>query len=139
MTTLLKKEAPFEWTNRQQQAFDLLKEHLMRAPILQYPDFEKPFILYTDASGTGLGAVLSQKDEKNRERVIAYASRSLNKAERNYGITDQECLAIVWAVKHFEQYLGLLHFQIVTDHSALKFLQMSKVLSGRCARWVMYL
>src|SRR3989337_1589218 len=100
MTALLKKETPFEWTIKQQKAFDYLKECLMKAPILQYPDFDKPFILYTDASGTGLGAVLSQKDEDNRERVIAYASRSLNKAERNYGITDQECLAIVWAVKH---------------------------------------
>ena len=102
----------------------------MRAPILQYPDFEKSFILYTDASETELGVVLSQKDEENRERVIAYTSRSLNKAERNYGITDQECLAIVWAVKHFEQYLGLLPFQIVTDHSALKFLQTSKIPLG---------
>ena len=74
MTALLKKETPFEWTDKQQRAFDFLKERLMEAPILQYPDFEKQFILYTDASGTGLGAVLSQKDEEKRERVIAYAS-----------------------------------------------------------------
>ena len=111
----------------------------MEAPILQYPDFEKPFVLYTDSSGTGLGAVLSQIDEKKRERVIAYASRSLNKAESNYGITDQECLAVVWAVKHFEQYLGLLPFKIVTDHSALKFLQTAEMPTGKRARWIMYL
>ena len=139
MTALLKKEVPFEWTIKQQKAFDYLKECLMKAPILQYPDFDKPFILYTDASGTGLGAVLSQKDEDNRERVIAYASRSLNKAERNYGITDKECLAVIWAIKHFEQYLGLLPFQVVTDHSALKYLQTAKIPSGRRARWIMYL
>src|SRR5436190_5403893 len=125
--------------DKQQKAFDFLKGCLMDAPILQYPDFEKQFILYTDASGTGLGAVLSQKDEKNRERVIAYASRSLNKAERNYGITDQECLAVIWAIKHFEQYLGLLPFQVVTDHSALKYLQTAKMPTGRRARWIMYL
>jgi hypothetical protein len=111
----------------------------MEAPILQYPDFTKPFVLYTDASGTGLGAVLSQIDEEKRERVIAYASRSLNQAECNYGITDQECLAIVWAVKHFEQYLGLLPFKIITDHSALKFLQTAEMPTGKRARWIMYL
>src|SRR5947208_12220871 len=111
----------------------------MKAPILQYPDFEKPFVLYTDASGTGLGAVLSQKDDENRERVIAYASRSLNKTEQNYGITDQECLAVIWAIKHYEQYLGLLPFQVVTDHSALKYLQTAKIPTGRRAKWIMYL
>ena len=111
----------------------------MKAPILQYPDFEKPFTLYTDASGTGLGAVLAQKDSENKERVIAYASKSLNKAELNYGITDKECLAVIWAIKHFEQYLGLLPFQVVTDHSALKYLQTAKVPTGQRAWWIMYL
>jgi hypothetical protein len=77
-----------------------------------------------------LELALSQKDDKNRERVIVYASRSLSKAERNYGITDKECLAVIWAIKHFEQYLGLLPFQVVTDHSALKYLQTAKVPSG---------
>src|ERR1044071_3470912 len=139
LLTLLKKDVPFTWGEKQQKAFDYLKQRLTEAPILQYPDFTKSFILYTDASGTGLGAVLSQKDEEGRERVIAYASRSLNKAEQNYGITDQECLAVIWAVKHFEQYLGLLPFQIVTDHSALKFMQTAKMPKGRRARWIMYL
>ena len=110
----------------------------MTAPILEYPDFSKPFVLYTDASGTGLGAVLSQYDENKRERVIAYASKSLNKAEANYPITDQECLAVIWAVKHFEQYLSE-PFTVVTDHSALKYLQKCKIPTGRRARWIMYL
>src|SRR2546421_7308797 len=109
----------------------------MEVPILQYPDFKKPFVLYTDAFRTGIGAVLSQMNE--RERVIAYASRSLNKAETNYGITDQECLVIVWAVKYFEQYLGLLPFKVVTDYSALKFLQTAEMPTGRRAKWIMYL
>ena len=136
---LLKKDTSFEWTNKQQNAFDYLKKRLMEAPILQYPDFSKPFLIYTDASGTGLGAVLSQLNDEGKECVIAYASRSLNKAECNYGITDQECLAVVWAVKHFEQYLGLLPFKVVTDHSALKFLQTADMPSGKRARWIMYL
>src|SRR5256885_12226377 len=111
----------------------------MKTPILQYSDFEKPFVLYTDALGTGIGAVLFQIDEEKRECIIAYASRSLNKAETNYGITNQECLAIVWAIKHFEQYLGLLPFKVITDHSALKFLQTAEMPTGKRARWIMYL
>src|SRR3954451_2734800 len=108
----------------------------MEASILQYPDFKKPFVLYTDASGTDISAVLSQMDEKKREHVIAYASRSLNKAETNYGITDQECLVIVWVVKYFKQYLELLPFKVITDHSALKFLQTAEMLTGRKAQWI---
>jgi len=136
---LLKKDTSFEWTNKQQNAFDYLKKRLMEAPILQYPNFSKPFLIYTDASGTGLGAVLSQLNDDEKECVITYASRSLNKAECNYGITDQECLAVVWAVKHFEQYLGLLPFKVITDHLALKFLQTADMPSGKRARWIMYL
>ena len=139
MLMLLKKDTPFIWTEKQQEAFNVLKKHLMEAPILQYSDFEKPFVLYTDSSETGLGIVLSQIDDKKRERVIAYASRSLNKAKCNYEITDQECLTVVWAIKHFEQYLGLLPFKVVTDHSALKFLQTAEIPTGKQARWIMYL
>ena len=91
---LLKKEEEFKWTDKQQEALDILKKKMIEAPILGYPDNTKEYILMTDASGKGLGAVLSQKDEQNREVVIAYASKSLNKAEQNYPITEQECLAI---------------------------------------------
>ena len=82
LNQLLKKDIPFEWAEKQQNAFDRLKDRLQTSPILRYPDFEKPFIVYTDASGTGLGAVLSQVDDEEKEYVIAYASRSLNKAEQ---------------------------------------------------------
>jgi len=139
MTLLLKKDTPFEWTTKQQNAFEQLKQKLITTPILKYPDFTRPFIVYTDASGIGLGAILSQKDEHEKECVIAYASRSLNSAEQNYTVTDQECLAVVWAIKHFQHYLGLKPFQVVTDHSALKWLQTSKIPTGRRARWMMFL
>ncbi|CAG8634645.1 3519_t:CDS:10, partial [Cetraspora pellucida] len=89
------KGVSYEWGNQQQDAFEKLKEHLISAPILRYPDFDKTFYLHTDASGTGLGAVLAQKGEKNKEHVISYASRSLSKAERNYSATESECLATV--------------------------------------------
>jgi len=118
---LLKKDITYIWTESQQEAFEFLKKKLTTAPIIQYPDFEKPFFLYTDASGTGIGAVLAQKNDK-LEHVIAYASRTLNAAEKNYGVTELECLAIVWAVKYFRHYLWGSKFTIITDHTALKWL-----------------
>ena len=139
MLSLLKKDTPFNWTNKQQQAFEYLKERLVKSPVLKYPDFERSFIIYTDASGTGLGAVLAQEHDDGKEHVIAYASRSMNQAERNYTITDQECLAVIWAVKYFHHYLGLQPFTIVTDHAALKWLQTSHIPKGRRARWMMEL
>ena len=95
LNELLKKENGFKWEERQQKAFEELKERLIKHPILEYPNFEKEFILITDASGEGLGAVLSQLNDQGKEVVIAYGSRSLKPAEKNYVITEQECLAII--------------------------------------------
>ena len=138
LNQLLEKDVSYLWTNQTQQAFETLKNHLISAPILRYPDFNRPFYLHTDASGTGLGAVLAQRDDDNKEYAVAYASRSLTKPERNYAITEQECLAVVWAVEHFHQYLGTSHFYLVTDHSALKWLKTTE-LKGRRARWILRL
>ena len=139
LNNLLKKDILYKWITKQQVAFDRLKERLIQAPVLTYSDFERPFVLYTDASGTGLGAVLAQRQDDGLEHVIAYASRSLNRAERNYAVTNQECLAIVWAIEHFHHFLELLPFEVVTNHSALKWLQTSKLPKGRRARWMMKL
>ena len=135
---LLQKDIPFEWKSEQQKAFEWLKTQLITAPILRHPDFSQPFYLHTDASGTGLGAVLAQKDENKNEYAIAYASRSLNQAERNYSTTEQECLAVIWAVEHFKHYFGISPFFVVTDHSALKWLRTTE-LKGRRARWILRL
>jgi len=93
---LLNKDAVYEWTVVHEQAFQTLKGKLITPPVLKYPDFNEPFILTTDASGEGLGAVLSQ-GEITRDLPVAFASRTLNRAERNYSTTRQEHLAIVWA------------------------------------------
>ncbi|CAB5193554.1 unnamed protein product [Rhizophagus irregularis] len=89
MYKLLKKDALYEWTNLQQKAFENLRDKLMTAPIVQYPDFLKPFFLYTDASIIGLGVILAQKTD-DQEHI----SRTLIPAEKNYTITELECLAI---------------------------------------------
>jgi hypothetical protein len=133
---LLKKENEYIWTKNQQEAFEELKQLITTAPVVKYPDFDQPFLLYTDASINGLGAVLAQKDGK-LEPVIAYASRTLTAAEKNYGITELECLAIMWAVKYFRQYIYGSKLTIITDHSALTWLlnSSSESTNRRLERW----
>jgi hypothetical protein len=139
LNRLLKKDTPYRWTKDQQEAFKKLKRCLTTLPILAYPDFEKPFIVFTDASTFALGAILSQKDEQNKERVIAYTSRSLNKHERNYSITELECLAVVWAIKYFHHYLHGHKFTVITDHAALKYLLKMVNPVEKLGRWLMTL
>ena len=133
---LLKKDIEYSWTENQQKAFEELRDGLTKAPIVQYPNFDQPFFLYTDASLTGLGAVLAQKKDK-AEYVIAYASRTLSPAEKNYGITELEYLAVVWSVKYFRHYLCGNRFTIITDHAALKWLlnSTSECANRRLERW----
>ena len=112
------------------------------APTLAYPRFETdapPFVVDVDASGHGLGAVLSQTDADGRERPIAYASRGLNSAERNYGSTKSELLGLVWAFRHFRCYLLGQRFVVRTDHQALKYLNRFKEPSAIVARWLEFL
>ena len=88
--------------------------------MLAFPNFDSPFLMETDASGIGLGAVLAQKQEDGSVRPLAYASHSLQKHERNYGVTELEALAVVWVVKHFRPYLYGHRCDVYTDHEALK-------------------
>jgi Reverse transcriptase (RNA-dependent DNA polymerase)/RNase H-like domain found in reverse transcriptase/Spumavirus aspartic protease (A9) len=140
---LLKKNIPYDWTDERQQVFQFLKNKLITAPILAYPDFSKPFLLFTDASLTALGAVIEQEGSDGLKRPIAYASRSTSAAERNYSSTELECAAVVWAVNYFRPYLYGKHFTIYTDHSALQWLLKLKAikngLTGRMARWQLIL
>ena len=90
--------------------------------MLRQPDFDLPFAIHTDASGLAIGAILTQTDNKNQEYIIAYASRLLKGAEIHYGITEKECLAVIWAIKKYQIYHYSLKFEIWTDHSALTWL-----------------
>lgn len=106
----------------------------MQSQILQYPDFSRDFILTTDASNFAIGSVLSQGDLPN-DLPIAYASRSLNKAESHYSTTEKELLAIVWSCKHFRPYLYGRKFIILTDHRPLQWLFSVKDPGSRLVRW----
>ena len=95
-----------------------MKTALTTAPILAHPRFELSFMLQTDACTTGLGALLTQEHD-GEEKIIACGSRSLFKAERNYSATELECLAVIWNVEKYRQYLEGIHFTVITVHSSL--------------------
>ena len=135
MTKLTGKDEDFRWTLQCQDAFDALKGCLMKAPILSYPFETGKYILDTDASGSGVGAVLSQEQD-GKEKVIAYASRTLSKTQRNYCTTQRELLAVVTFVKHFRHYLLGRNFLIRTDHASLRWLINFKEPEGMVARWL---
>jgi hypothetical protein len=128
-----------KWEEKQERAFNLLKEKLITSPVLIYPDFEKEFILYTDASKIALGAILHQKGDDGKEHVIAYENKTLSPAEQNYTTTELECLAVVWAVEKFDYYLEGNDFKVITDHSALQWLIKKTAPKGRIGRWIMRL
>ncbi|KMQ84177.1 reverse ribonuclease integrase, partial [Lasius niger] len=133
LTRLTRKRV--RWTEVEEAAFVRLKEALTIAPVLACPDFTRPFMLQTDASTHGLGLVLTQQLSEG-ERVIAYASRTLNAAERNYSATELECLAVIWGIRRMREYLEGYRFTVVTDHQALRWLQRLETPTGRLGRWM---
>ena len=131
---LTRKDAVFHWSADCQTAFDRLKMLLTTSPITAFPDFSQAFRLYTDASTTGLGAILAQVCD-GKERIICCASRSLNQAEKAYPATKLECLAIIWAVAKFRPYFMAMPFEVFTDHYALQWLKMMRTGSALLHRW----
>lgn len=139
LRALTKKNATFLWTTECETAFVELKHLLTTAPVLAYPRFgpDRSFVLETDASGVGLGAVLSQVQDDGVIHPIAYASRSLDKHERNYGISELETLGLVWAVRYFRPYLLGHSCVVYTDHAACLSILNSARPSGKLARWAL--
>ena len=134
---LTEKTHSFSWTDQCQVAFDELRCRLTSTPVLVFPDPAAPFILDTDASSSGIGAVLSQvRDGQERTRVVAYASRVLSKPERRYCTTRRELLAVVTFVKHFRSYLLGSSFKVRTDHGSLAWLYNFREPEGQLARWL---
>lgn len=134
LNKLLRKRAEFKWDEFCFEAFSKLKNSLISLPILQYPDFEKTFTITCDASDVAIGSVLSQSVNSS-DLPIAYASRVLNNAERNYSSIEKELLAVVWSVERFRPYVFGRHFWIITDHKPLVWLCSMKNPTSRLTRW----
>ena len=132
-----KPKKKFEWTTECQVEFDELRKRLTSQPVLVHPNFSSkhPFILNTDASDWAIGAELSQKQDDGTERAVAYASKLLSQAERNYSTTRKELLAVVHFIYHFKYFLLGRPFVVRTDHSALQWLRTSHNLTGQLYRW----
>ncbi|KAL7289462.1 hypothetical protein TKK_0016653 [Trichogramma kaykai] len=126
-------DIPFVWDGECEQAFEILKTALCTAPLLQYPDFSKPFIITTDASEIALGGILSQ-GMIGQERPIAYTSRVLRGPELRYEVYEKEALAIVHSVQYFRPYIYGRHFKIYTDHRTLVWFKTAE-LNTRVQKW----
>jgi ribonuclease HI len=131
MTELLKKGVKYEWSQKCENAFHTLRQHLTTAPVLAQPDNTKSFDVYCDASSTGLGCVLMQDN-----RVIAYTSRAFMPHEQNYPTHDLELAAVVHALKIWRHYLMEAHCNIYTDHKSLKYIFTQVDLNMRQRRWL---
>ena len=135
LTILTAKGTVWTWTETEQRAFEILREGLISAPVLGYPDPKLSYILDTDASAVGVGAVLSQV-QNEKERVMAYYSKTLSAAEQNYCVTRKELLAVVKTIKHFRPYLYGQKFKLRTDHASLRWLCRRREPSAQVAKWL---
>lgn len=140
LTDATKKGSPevIVWTEECEKSFQDLKKKLTEKPVIVMADLTKPFVLRTDASDRGLGAVLLQEKE-GVLHPVSYISKKLNDAEKNYSTIEKECLAIVWSIRKFEPYLYGTRFIIETDHRPLTYLKKSKTENGRLMRWAIQL
>lgn len=134
LTEITKKGRKFEWNESADKAMAEIKKILVSAPILSNPDYEKPFVIQTDASDIGMGGVLVQGEGED-ERVIAYTSAKFSATQRNYQTTERECLAVITAIEKFRPYIEGTTFTVVTDHASLLWLKNLKDPTGRLCRW----
>ncbi|CAM8999789.1 unnamed protein product [Rhodiola kirilowii] len=138
LSTLLQKEVPFEFTNTCKEAFNELKKALTSTPVIQTPDWKKPFEIMCDASDFAVGAVLGQKIDK-KTGVIYYASRTLDPAQRNYSTTEKELLVVVFALEKFRPYLLGAKVIVYSNHAAIRYLMKKKEANPRLIRWILLL
>ncbi|CAJ0605872.1 unnamed protein product [Cylicocyclus nassatus] len=134
LTALTKKNVPFDWTPQCKEAMDHLKKALTTAPVLAAPRLGRPFVIETDSSAKGVAGVLKQEQD-GLERVIAYASRTLNKHEARYPAIELEALGLIYAVQKFRPYIDGAKCTVITDHAPLKALLHRKDLTGRLAKY----
>jgi hypothetical protein len=135
LVLLLRKKVRWHWKERQIKSFNELKAALVSAPLLICPDFNYKFQIQCDASDVGLGGVLTQTIN-GQEHVITYLSRTLTNAEKNYSVTERECLAVLFCIEKCRAYVEGTEFEVITDHASLKWLFTLENPTGRLARWI---
>ena len=135
LSKLTRKDVIFKWSDECQYSFEMLKKALCKAPVLAYPNPHGNFVLDTDASNVGIGAVLSQVQD-GKEKVIAYGSKKLDKQQQRYSVTRRELLAVVTFIHQFRHYLVGKKFLLRTDHGSLRWLFAFKDPQGQLARWL---
>ena len=138
LTRLTKKNVHFSWSEEAQEAFEVLKQKLIEAPILAYPDVTKPYTLYTDASDYAIGGILTQ-DFDDGERVIQYVSHQLTPNRMHYPVIEKECFAIIYCLQKLKQYLLGADVTCYTDHKPLKSLFTAEMKNTRVQRWAILL
>jgi len=141
LTDLLKKGINFEWSKECELAFDQVKAILSNSPVLQAPNFSKPFKLAVDASNVGAGAVLLQEDDQAIDHPVCYFSKKFNSAQKNYSTIEKELLSLILGLQHFAVYLNPSGHEITvfTDHHPLKYLNKFRDKNQRLTRWSLYL
>lgn len=137
MEKLLKKDVTFQWSEGCQKNLDVLKEKMIIAPILVFPDWKKEFHVHVDGSCIALGVVLAQLGPRETNHPITFATIKLFKAENNYSAIEREGLDMVYALQKFRHYLLRVHFKMFTDHSALKHLVNKSNLGRKICQWLL--
>ncbi|CAM4680946.1 unnamed protein product [Lepidochelys kempii] len=137
VTDLTKKKQPnaVQWTEKCQKAFNKLKVTLMFDPVLRAPDFDKPFLVTTEASERGVGAVLMQKGPDQEFHPVVFLSKKLSERESNWSVSEKECYAIVYALEKLRPYVWGRRFHLQTDRGALKWLHTVKENNKKLLRW----
>lgn len=139
LTSLLSSKVQFVWSPRCQRAFEDVKALLCSAPVLAAPQMGQPYVLYVDASKVGAGAVLLQAGADGIERPVSFYSKKFNSYQLNYSVIEKEALALVWALQHFEVYVGTGPLVVYTDHNPLTFLHSLQNPNQRLMRWCLFL
>ena len=135
LTDLLAVSRPFKWTAAAQESFEKIKALIKKPLALSRPNPQLPFILQTDASAKGMGAVLFQENKEKKKLIISYASAKFSPTESRYHCNEQECLAVIWGIKRYRPYLEDNHFTLRTDSTALTWLRKMKDEKSKLARW----
>ncbi|GFV87376.1 retrovirus-related Pol polyprotein from transposon 297 [Trichonephila clavipes] len=133
------KKGEITWTTECENAFRELKGKLIDKPVLYVPNFEREFIVQTDASNVGMGAVLTQLNEQGEEHPILYLSKKFSEIEKRYCTTEKECASIVFAIKRLHYYLDGNSFLVMTDHNPLVWLNRNVSSNPRLMRWALAL